>query len=139
MATEFSQNFKLPNFDVSSPPTKHTQLKTIAQLLDFNAKNNPNYIFCVQAERPLDDVKGPPLLRLTHKSFQAMTLNCQIWTQEHVKELQIPILDEKGTIAKGAPIALLLDSDIGLLAYFFALAGLGIPVRSPQHLSLEQV
>jgi hypothetical protein len=138
MATEFTQNFKLPNFDVSSPPTKHTRLKTVAQLLDFNAENNPNYLFCVQAERPLDGVKGPPLLRLTHKSFQAMTLNCQIWTQEHVKELQVPMKDEEGTILKGAPIALILDSDVGLLAYFFALAGLGVPVRPPQYMPLSK-
>jgi hypothetical protein len=137
MSTEYSQNFITPEIDASSPPAEDASLKTVAQLIDFNAQHNPNYLFCLQAEKPLDGVKDPPLLRITHKSFQAMILSCQTWVQEHIKEIQLPMKDERGDIVKGAPIGILLDSDIGLLVYLFALVGLGVPVRSTQRLPPE--
>jgi hypothetical protein len=130
MSPEYSQKFIVPKFDASLPPAEDASLKTVAQLIDFNAQHNPNYMFCLQAEKPLSGVKDPPLLRITHKSFQAMILSCQTWVQEQIEEIQLPMKDERGHIVKGAPIGLLLDSDIGLLVYLFALVGLGVPVRS---------
>lgn len=131
MQLSFSSSYILPGFDTRFPPAGDAQIKTAAELIDFNADNNPNYLFCLQAEKSLDGGKGPPVLRITHKSLRSMILSCQLWLLKHIKELQLPIEGDGGNIIKGPPIALLLDSDVGLLVHFFALLGLGIPVSLP--------
>jgi len=123
-----SQKFILPEFDSRLAPTEDAQIKTVAQLIDFNADNNPDYLFCLQAEKPVNGAKDAPLRRITHKSFRSMISSCQVWIEDHIEELQLPVQDEKGNITKGPPITLLLDSDVGLLVHFFALLGLGVPV-----------
>ncbi|KAF2792200.1 acetyl-CoA synthetase-like protein [Melanomma pulvis-pyrius CBS 109.77] len=127
MQLRFSSSYILPGFDARYPPARDSQIKTAAELIDFNADNNPNYLFCLQAEKSLNGGEDPSVLRITHKSFRGMILSCQLWLLKHIKELQLPREGDGGIITKGAPIALLLDSDVGLLVHFFALLGLGVP------------
>ena len=46
-----------------------------------------------------------------------------------LKEMHLPEVDKGGNVSKGQPITMLVDSDVGLLFYFFAFLGLGVPVR----------
>ncbi|KAH7121149.1 hypothetical protein B0J11DRAFT_616525 [Dendryphion nanum] len=122
------EGFVLPQFDASLPPPSDATIKTVVELIDFNTAENPNYLFCLQAEKSLDGPDSPQFLRVTYKLFRDMILSCQSWLEKNLANVKRPIQDKAGNISKGPPVALFLDSDVGLLAYVFALMGLGIPV-----------
>jgi acyl-CoA synthetase (AMP-forming)/AMP-acid ligase II len=127
MPSRFSDHFVLPVFDAKSAPESDLSIKTVSDLIDFNAENNPDQLFCLQAEKGLNESKNPPFLRITYRSFRDMIIRCQQWIEEHVPEIHPPALID-GNIIKCRPLALLLDSDIGLLVHLFALMGMGVPV-----------
>lgn len=122
-----SDHFNLPLFDPSSAPSSDISIKTACDLIDFNADRNPDHLFCLQAEKSPNGSKNPSFLRITYRSFRDMVLRCQQWIEEHIREIHLPILIDGKTV-KSRPVALLLDSDIGLLVHLFALMGMGVPV-----------
>ncbi|KAF2469202.1 acetyl-CoA synthetase-like protein [Lindgomyces ingoldianus] len=128
MGTHHGPDFILPPFDPTSPPALGTPIKTVAELIDFNADKNANYLFCLQAERAVQGAKDSTFLPITFKTLRDLIFGCQQWLRENIVELQLPNKNDQGTVARGKPIALLVDSDIGLLIHFFAFVGLGIPV-----------
>lgn len=99
-------------------------IRTIPELVDYNAKHNPNYPFSFQARKIDDSVS---LLRVSHRQLRDAILRCQEWLQEELKEARVPVQDEKGRTIKCPPIALLVESDIGLIIHLIALLGLGVP------------
>ncbi|KAF2006434.1 acetyl-CoA synthetase-like protein [Amniculicola lignicola CBS 123094] len=122
-----AQTYVLPSFDSTHPPPQSAKIKTVADLVDFNADRNPDHVFCLQAEKDLAGSKCPPFLRISHRLFRSMILSCQQWMQQHLSELNSPSIHVEGHVVRGAPIALLVDSDVGLLVHLFALVGLGVP------------
>lgn len=103
-----------------------TSTRTLPELIEFNAAANPNHLFCIQATK----AKGAfDLIHITNYDLRNAITNCQIWLKNNIVELKTPTRGENsGMVEKGAPIALLMESDVGLFIYKLALIGMGVPV-----------
>ena len=107
--------------------TEH-DVQSIPQLIDFNAKINPDYAFCIQAEKALHE-DFPTFLHVTNAQLKRAICCCAQWLRSSVQELVFPgIIQDGAGSRKGPPIALLLDSDINLLVHAYTLMSLGVPV-----------
>jgi hypothetical protein len=128
-----------------SPEDTQSYVCSLAEVIDYNATHNPDHVFCVQAERKTEttntqvteeygtdnrgeDCNFPPLLRITNAELRNAIARCGEWLRQTIPEVQLPIVQDDGTVKKGNPIALFMESDIGLLLHQLALVGLGVPV-----------
>ena len=102
-------------------------IQTVPQLIEHNADHNPDHPFCLQAEKETKDAPAQ-ILSVSHMELKRSILHCQAVLTESILQLKLPSRSSDGTIHKGSPVALLVDSDIGLLIHLFALVGLGVPV-----------
>lgn len=111
-------------------------VQSIPDLVDFHAKFNPHHTFCIQAQKT-ESGDDPSFLDVTYSMLKQAILRCQEWLHETVAELQLPLPlpqedeDEqhhRRSVVKGAPIAIFMDSNVGLVIYIFALMGLCVPV-----------
>ena len=121
-----SLRFNRPSISFTSKDERTVQ--SIPQLIDFNAKANPDYVFCIQAEKALLE-DFPSFLHVTNAQLKHAICRCAQWLRSTVQELVLPEIIEDGAGSrKGPPIALLLDSDINLLVHAYTLMSLGVPV-----------
>jgi long-subunit acyl-CoA synthetase (AMP-forming)/nucleoside-diphosphate-sugar epimerase len=120
--------------DICLPPSFPDEVKqkrgpnsvrTVPELVDFNAAHNADYVFCYQARK--DDSSNPSLASITHSEFKDAVLSCQQWLKTTITNLQLPVLQENGVICRSTPVALFMESDIGLFVHIVALLGLGVP------------
>lgn len=100
-------------------------VRTVPELVDFNAVHNADYIFCYQARK--DDSGNAHLVSITHSEFRDAVLSCQEWLKSTIDNLQLPVLQDNGVISRSTPVALFMESDIGLFVHIVALLGLGVP------------
>lgn len=120
----------LPNARPFQPPTislhledpDERKIQTIPQLIEYNSRHNPDHLFCVQTRKQQSGSF------VSHLQLKQAILQCSDWLTATVKEVKIPHEDENGRLCRGPPIALAMDSDIGLLLHLFSLLSLGIPV-----------
>ena len=118
--------FNRPSISFTSKD-EHT-VQSIPQLIEYNAKVNADYAFCIQAEKALLE-DSPSFLHVTNAQLKHAIYRCAQWLRSAVEELVLPELIEDGAgTRKGSPIALLLDSDINLLVHAYTLTSLGVPV-----------
>ncbi len=103
-------------------------IRSLPDLVRFNAKHNPSHLFCVQAKASLNGVAVAPT-RITFLEFHQAVRRCCRWINENVPNTTAPALTESGELQKGPSVALLLESDIGLFIHLVALLSLGIPVN----------
>ena len=115
-------NLWLPTY---STTPQASSIRTLPQLLEYNAKHNPNYLFCQQTRRRNGSLH---LLSVTHGQLRDAVFRCQEWLQESVNELELPYPTQNDRLTKGPPVALFMESDIGLWVHLLALMGLGVPV-----------
>ena len=97
-------------------------IRTIPQLVEFNSQHNPDHVFCIQARRQRSSIS------VSHFQLKQAILQCSDWLTANVKEAELPHHDTNGTLCRGPPIALAMDSDIGLLVHLLSLLSLGVPV-----------
>ncbi|CCX04911.1 Similar to Polyketide synthase HetM; acc. no. P37693 [Pyronema omphalodes CBS 100304] len=123
---EAPKAFTRPTFELCTPLESHDNIRTGAELLRFNAENNADLLYCLQAKKPAgDDLEFD---KITFKDMYRAVLNCAAWIKKDVTSAQFePCVDEEGKICRGAPVALLLGSDIGVMIHILALSYLGIP------------
>ena len=107
---------------VSLDPTTGSGIRTLPALVDFQGESNPQYLFFLQVER---DHRFVPV---SYKRFQHAIVRCQAWLQEQAIGLHPPIVDTDGHVKKCAPVAILMESHVGLAIYVLACMGKGIPV-----------
>ncbi|RMZ76239.1 hypothetical protein DV738_g5040, partial [Chaetothyriales sp. CBS 135597] len=103
---------------------------TLPELIEFNAKHNSDHLLCLQTLPGFDESKGPSqnFLHVTHGSFYRSVLECQRWLRANIPSLELPSPQrDTGVFVKGRPIAVLMESEIGLFTYLSALIGLGVP------------
>lgn len=105
----------------------NSSIQTIPQLIEHNADRNPDHSFCLQAQKETKDAPAQ-ILSVSHTVLKRSILHCQEVLIESILALELPSSSSDGSIHKGSPVALLLESDIGLLIHLFALVGLGVPV-----------
>ncbi len=120
--------FRRARVNIQSFQTETDSIRSLPQLIDFNASQNPDHPFCVQARKQTKHPL-PDLLIISHQQLKQAVLNCSEWLMTNIAELVLPFPSE-GTALKGSPIALFLESDFGLLVYKLALISLGVPVSS---------
>lgn len=98
-------------------------IRTLLDLLHFNAINNPDHLFCLQ------EVKDAPTLRkITFRELARAVELCSAWLCR--AQCTRPADQLPGWQAnKPAAVALMMGSDIGIFIYLLALMRLGTPVR----------
>lgn len=108
--------------DFFSSERKEDYVHSLPELIDFNAVHNPDHLFCVQAR------SNGPFINVTHAQFKVAVDQCAQWIADNVK---LPTAATKNGLAERPPVALLMESDFGLIVHQFALVSMGIPVCSP--------
>ncbi len=56
-------------------------------------------------------------------------MQCSKWLVNTVPELKLPHQSNEVIAPKGPPVALFVESDVGLLFHMLSLMSLGVPVR----------
>ena len=97
-------------------------VRTIPQLIEYNGRHNPDYIFCVQARKQQSSIY------VSCYQLKQAILQCSDWLTANIREIESPFRDANGELCKGPPVALSVSSDIGLLVYLLSLLSLGVPV-----------
>lgn len=131
--------FRRPYFRPTVPsgkPEAGDELDTISSLpnlIRYNAKENPDHIFCVQAELISREAQGAAAnvsrydaRRITFRQLDKAVDTCATWIHKMVKSSS-----PKTSAHTPRPIALYLESDIGLFIHLAALLAMDIPVGSP--------
>jgi acyl-CoA synthetase (AMP-forming)/AMP-acid ligase II len=115
------RSFVKANVDFSSAERKEDYIHSLPELVDFNAVQNPNHLLCIQAR------SNAPWVKITNAQFKVAIDQCATWIAENVK---LPKARTKHDLTGRLPVALLMESDFGLLVHQFALVSMGIPVRN---------
>ncbi|KAL3493895.1 hypothetical protein BJX62DRAFT_248702 [Aspergillus germanicus] len=118
--------FRRPEIKLYPAAHEAGYIRTLPEVVEFNAKENPNHVFCLQVNKSPDG-SVPTLIPVTNVQLRNVIAQCAAWLQSCI-QLQLPTVSEAGTVTKGAPVALLLESDVGLWIHEMALLGLGVPV-----------
>ena len=106
-----------------------TGIQTVPELIEHNALRNPHHCFCIQAQKQVQDATGLRLLSISHLQLKRAIARCQAWLVNVVDKVQLPSSSHDGRVSKGLPVALFVESDVGLLIHLFASIALGVPVR----------
>lgn len=111
--------FVRPAVNFASDKRLEGHLHSLPELIDFNAVHNPSHTFCVQAKSTgcFDTI--------SHAEFKVAVSRCAAWLRKN-----LPIRKTSGgaSVTEHAPVALFMESDVGLVIYEFALMSIGVPV-----------
>ena len=99
-------------------------IRTIPELVEYNAKYNADHVFCVQIEKRSNDSRI-----ITYGQLKQSILHCSRWLVNNIHDLEIPRKNENGEVIKGKPVALFMESNVGILIHLLSLLSLGVPVR----------
>ena len=120
--------FKRPPLDLptssqnGTSPSNAYKIRSLLDLVDYNAFHNPDLIFCLQE---LKDSLHPR--QITYRELAEAVGRCTGWLgYQNVKFG--PVQSDGSSEAKHAPVGLLMSSDITLFIYVLALMRLGVPV-----------
>ncbi|KAI9688877.1 MAG: putative NRPS-like protein biosynthetic cluster [Bathelium mastoideum] len=107
------------------PPTnKFVQstdsIRTLPDLVEYNAHNNAEYAFCHQLRKAETQNR---IITITHSALKQAILQCQEWLHSNIRGL----CEQDEDSGKPRPVALLMESDVGLWIHLLALLSLGVP------------
>lgn len=130
-----SKPFLRPRFDPvpckDAPATtqEYDEIKSLPDLIHYNAKNNKEAIFCKQATLDQDSGGGGGFEKSGGQRYAARKISygeissavniCVAWMTR-----ALPI----SQFENGKPVALYMESDVGLFIHLAGLMELGIPV-----------
>lgn len=126
--------FERPRFTPLPPkPTAEDQREIITSLPDlikFNARHNPDHAFCIQA-RSSSERNGA--VKHKNAAFDARSITfAQLETAVYACASAISTLasrnQESNHLTTSQPLALYLESDVGLFFHLAALLTLNLPV-----------
>ena len=131
MAPQTQHLFVRPKFRALSETTKLGDAKesitSLPDLIEFNAEHNPDHVFCFQASVSHDPgIPGNPGSAafngrsITFGELSRSVAACAAWLSGSCG------LDDR---AEPKPLALYLESDVGLFFHLSALLTLDVPVR----------
>ncbi len=111
---------------------RHDTIASLPDLIRYNAIENPEHTFCVQTEvnsngsHNVTDLSRYNACRITFSQLDRATDSCATWIHKVVHP------PGPGSPTKTSrPIALYLESDVGLFIYLAALLAMDIPVGLP--------
>lgn len=103
-------------------------IRSLPDLINFNAEVNPHHLFCVQASARSNvnsgnaEDAGYGATQISFRTLKQAVDACSSWLGN---SLLPPAGQERSRVA---PVALYLESDVGLFIYIAALLSLGVPV-----------
>ncbi|KXH44028.1 hypothetical protein CSIM01_12181 [Colletotrichum simmondsii] len=118
-------SFRTPK--VSLEPASTSGLRTLPELVDFHAESNPKHLFCLQAEANAAG-NGHNFVPLSYETLQRAIVRCQAWLKGQATTLHAPKTEADGSVKKCAPVAVLMESHVGLVICVLACMGMGVPV-----------
>jgi hypothetical protein len=123
------RTFQRAQFSLLSLPSQdQTGIRCLPDLVHFNATHNPHHLFCVQAEQTWS---GPDAyLEVTFRDLALAVQKTCDWILGNVDGARRAAKDESGRMVKSKPVALYMESDVGLFVHLVALLTLNIPVSS---------
>ena len=127
MQTVASSPFKRAKIHLQPINGSADDVQTVPQLIEYNARHNPDHLICIQALK--QEASAPQQFHsVSHLQLAQAILGCSEWLVKNVRELRLPWKGDDGRFAKGPPVALFMESDVGLLIHTFSLMSLGVPV-----------
>lgn len=120
-------SFTRPTIKIDTSDFQDGDIRTVPELVDFNAKFNPTHTFALQAQKA-NSGSDLNFLNVNYDMLHRSVLRCQEWFVKTISELQLPEEDHNRNLKKGAPIAFCMESNIGMIIHILALMGLGVPV-----------
>lgn len=120
--------FQRPRFTALPPKdAPEEDISSIPDLIRFNGLHNPDRIFCIQSEIPKDTESSESSnkysgVSITYKQLDDAVCRCAEW-------LRNSPATRDGVQKSESPVALYLESDVGLFIHMMALQKLNIPVR----------
>lgn len=140
MANERKSQFVRPQFSprYSAPPegTDSGDLwcSSLSELLSFNAQRNKNHLFCLQAEvkqhgesTSSEHDTGYNVREITYGQLFSAVNRCSAWMSCRLERFP------------RSPVALYIESDIGLFIYLAALLTSDVPVSDVNRFSKRQL
>jgi hypothetical protein len=103
-------------------------IRSLPDLIRFNALNNPEKLFAVQAKQSSASGKDSDFVEVKFRDLAESVEQCCSWILENIQGAHVAHVDDNGKVEKSKPIALLLESDLTLFIYLAALLTLNIPV-----------
>ena len=107
-----------------SKEDRDRSIRTIPELVEYNARSNADHVFCVQTEKRSNDSQI-----ITYGQLKQAILHCSRWLVNNVHDLGLATKSENGEVIKGKPVALFMESNVGILIHLLSLLSLGVPVR----------
>ena len=104
-------------------------IRCISDLVYFNALHNPQHDFCWQSWQVSNSSASS--FRYSHVTYIQLARaveRCCDWILSNAPGASKARLNPDGSISKGGPIALFMESDVGLFIYLLSLLTLNIPV-----------
>lgn len=126
--------FKRAQFDVllDQHSTSPSTIRTLPDLIHHNARYNPHHLFCLQCKLSAEeDTSSLATVPVTFVQLKETVDRCCRWLETGAA-LQPAKLRSDGSVQKSRPVALFMESDLGLFLHIAALLTLNIPV-SFQH------
>ena len=93
--------------------------QSLVELIDFNSTHNASHTFCLRAKP--DGSLSP----VTYAEFKTAVSRCASWAQGVLPTASPG--DDKATTGR-APVALLMESDVGLVIHEFGLISIDTPL-----------
>lgn len=128
MMGSFGNIFERARFDLlldQRPATADT-IRSLPDLIHFNAIHNPNTLFCIQLKQLAENETEE--IRVTFSELATAVEQCCVWILSTVKAVRPANLTSDGSVQKSPPVALFLESGVTLFVYMMALLTMNIPV-----------
>ena len=119
----------LPPSDSIENDEDGQSIRCIPGLIHFNAVKNPHHVFCLQSWKVSNDTASNfKYSYITYSQLARAVERCCDWILLNAPGTSEARLDPDGSVVKSAPIALFMESDVGLFIYMLSLLTLNIPV-----------
>lgn len=126
-------HFQRPSFQLLPDPESKSgvphDIRSLPELVHFNALQNPHHVFCLQCKQSPDTLQFE-FVRITFQQLGQAVEHCCLWILANIEGAHTPIIGDGGAIKKSPPVALFLESDVSLFIYITALLSLNIPVSN---------
>lgn len=121
--------FRRANFKLLDDIKDETAaIRCVADLVEFNAIHNPEHVFCIQSRQRLSG-KEFEFVCITYHELAGAVERCCEWILSNIPGAHAAVPAKTGIARKSKPVALYLESDVGLFIHLVALLALNIPVR----------
>lgn len=131
MAARAVLPFRRPKFHLLEQPAEldRSRIRSLPHLLKFNATYNPDHIFCIQNRGSGSDFRCFST-SISFIELEEAVERCCRWIRATLPNIIPPFLTQAGKVHRAPPVALFLESDVGLFVHLLALLSLEIPVSN---------